>query len=470
MHTPPTTAYSGLTLILDKPSRFDLDNKRLLAGPAGVWMENEVLGFPLSGVDIRDLESCNKPLLEGSKYIALLGPQSAERFGNGIGQHGYPLIVKSCLATAAFFPQDCCDHRNIEGTGDDDDENEASERETKDAAPTKRANHRFWTKWHVQKLLGKWKDEAKIKIKAYPVLSELNKMISVLRDTTLYLDIETSRFHRNLSCIGISWEEIWPQIYVIPVYRTTGQRAYQDFWRFHAALSLAFSRNTVVAHNAMFDLFILHAFFKFSLPRNVYCTMLANHRCFPEIEKSLGHLIAQWTHQHYHKDQNTEVYNKAQEEQLWNYNARDVYALKLIKDAQTSYSKDNPGLIASIRQANESLVPYLVNSCQGLRLDQQALVESSNMLGRHADVFRKIAGILVGKPFNPGSAKQCKDFFHGELNYPVVTKGLDGPKLGSKQLYQLMIKTGNPLIPVILKYRKAAKDKSMLESELWTAT
>ena len=467
MHTPPTAEYSGLTILIDRPSRFDTDNNRLLAGPAGDWLEKEVLGFPISGVDIRDLSSFNLPLITGTKYIAILGPESAERFGRGINQHGYPLIVKEKTAVAAFYPQDCCDHRNIEGTDENEDE-ETSERETKDAAPTKRSNYRFWTKWHLRKLLRPWKTEERIRIAAYPVISTLSEALRRIRGSELYLDIETSRFHRNLTCIGISWKEIWPQVYVIPVYRTTGQRAYQDFYKFQAALALAFARNTVVAHNAMFDLLILHAFYKFPLPRAVYCTMLANHRCFPEIEKSLGHLIAQWTHQLYHKDQNTEVYNREQEEQLWTYNARDVYNLKLIKDAQTEYAVCNSGLQSSIAQANESLIPYLVNSTVGLRLDQIALLETSDILGREANQYARVASILVGKPFNPGSPKQCKDFFHGQLEYPVMAKGKDGPKLGRKQLFQLLLKTGNPLIPVILRYRKAAKDKSMLESELWT--
>jgi hypothetical protein len=470
MHTLPTTQYTGLCLIQDKPSRFDTDNNRLCAGPAGIWLENEVFHFPLSGVDIRDLSE-KAPLLTGTKKIALLGRDAADYYGNGLGQHGYSLIVKGCQAVAAFAPQDCCDHRNVEGqwTDNDDDKHE-SERDTKDTAATQRRNYRFWTHWHLQKLLTTTpRAEPKPQIITFPLLSVLNKLLNNLHNEEIYLDIETSRVHRAITCIGFSWRSIWPTVYVVPVYRTNGMLAYPNFHLFHRALSLAFTRNTVVAHNACFDLFILRAFYKFFFPRSVYDTMLANHRMFPEAEKSLGHLIGQWTWQPYHKDQNTEAYNRVQEEQLWRYNALDVYNLKLIKDAQTNYAASRLGLPESIAQANDSVIPYLSNSLVGLRLNQVKLIVTSQSLKLAATQYARIASILVGAPFNPGSPQQCKAYFYDKLKYQATSRTPEGaPKLGRKQFYQFLLKTNNPLINVCLRYRKAAKDASMLESELFT--
>lgn len=466
MRTPPTEPYSGLTVILDAPSRFDLDQNRLLSATGGEWFGEECLVVPYrcGNIDTRCLQD-RSPLLPGTKFILLLGSKHD-------GIPGYPYIRNGVPCTIAYHPQDCNDHRNFSGD-DDADEEQTTERDTKDEAPTRRKNYRFWTKWFTRKLIGACpfiQTGPRLEARVYPRLDEVIKVLRATTGQDLYIDIETSRIHRSLNCIGFSTSQLWPKVYVVPIYDYMGRLAYSDITEFHRELSLAFTRNTVVAHNGSgFDFFVLHAWYKFPLPTTPYDTMLANHRCFPEIEKSLAHLIAQWTILPYHKGENLEPRNPQQQEQLWLYNAKDVYALKLIKDAQLLYASSVTGLLPSIQQANASIIPYLTTTLNGLRLDQLKLANKSRTLLRDKALYERMASILVGKPFNPGSTKQCADFFHRDLHYPVVSRtGTGAPALGSKQLYQLQLKHNNPLIPVIIKYRLAAKDASMLESELWT--
>lgn len=474
MRTPPSTSYSGLTVYIDSPSRFDTE--RLISGTTRTWFE-ECCIKPLSleSVDVRDLTEIRTPLLPETKYVALLGSKVA---GNFIQDPpGYSTIFQSRPAITAFDPQTCNDHRAMSGGDDEDDDTDSAEsdRDTKERIPTRRRNYRFWTAWHLQKLLHRpVSPYPKLDYQPYPRLQEV---ISVLDNTTnedLYLDIETSRLHRCLSCIGFSTSSIWPRVYVVPVYLFTGDLGYSDFPLLHRALSLALTRNTVVIHNAAFDLTVLHGWYKFLMPSlhggAVYDTMAANHRCFPEAEKSLAHVISQWTWLPYHKDQNTEALTREQQNQLWLYNAKDVYALKLIKDAQLFHAAQIPGLLPSINQANASIVPYIVTSLTGLRLDQLALSQRSQTLERHKALYTRMAQILSGRPlFNPGSRDQCASYFHDTLHYDIVSRTPTGrPALGTKQLYQLQLKYPNPLIPVIIKYRATAKDLSMLESELFT--
>lgn len=170
----------------------------------------------------------------------------------------------------------------------------------------------------------------------------------------------------------------------------------------------------------------------------------------------------------YHKNFNTEVHTFQQEQQLWTYNAKDVYALKLVKPAQENYANTVPGLIPSIIQANNSILPYLTTSFAGLRLDLFQLANTQKKLKAYQTLYAKMASILAGIPFNPGSQKQCADYFHKTLHYQVMSKTpMKQPAMGSKQLYQLLLKYNNPLLPVIIKYREVAKDASSLESELW---
>jgi hypothetical protein len=469
MHTRPSILYSGMTVVLDAPSRFDEDTGHLLSGPAGPWF-SEISGLAIDSLDIRTVDT-PEAWLPGTERIVLAGSKATHRWTRQSNDPPcYTSVVPPGIHAMPVFPiQDCCDFKNLSG---DDTEHEESftERESKDRIPTRRKNYRFWTQVGVRKLLSPpTAPEPALKGIYYPKLNEVIQLLLDTRNEDLYLDIESSRSERCLTVVGFSTTKTWPKIYVVPVYLYNGDLAYQHFHRFHLALSVAMSRNTVVGHNiAGFDLLVLALFYGFPIPAlDPYDTMLANHRCFPEAEKSLAHVIAQWTNQPYHKDFSTEVYNFEQQNKLWVYNAHDVYTLKLIKDAQLAYASTIPGLTASINQANTSIVPYLVTSMTGLGLDEYKLASIGKELRRTKDAMARVASVLVGRPFNPGSSQQCIKFFVEELGYPVVGRTAEGkPAMGRKALYQMMLKHSNPLLPVIVKYRSVAKDLAMLESEL----
>lgn len=464
MRTPPTDSYTGFTVILDAPSRFD--RTALLSGPVKDWFQDSCLLAPhtLASIDVRTVDEIT-PLLPGTKAIALLGPKCAARYGGDLSRHGYPLSIQGIPAVVAFDPQESNDHRSLKEEGDD----ETTEREDKDRSPTRRKNWRFWTAWHIRKLLsGKIYEAPKLIPRLYPPIEEACAVLDAAKGEDLYLDIETSRIHGCLTCVGFSTTTTFPRVFVVPVYSASGAIAYRDFYRFYRSLSIAFTNNTVVAHNgAAFDFLVLRLFYKFPFPTTPYDTLIANHRCFPEVEKSLAHVISQWTTLLYHKDEIIEPRNRTEEERLWLYNAKDVYALKLIKDAQLQYAVNVPGLMNSIHQANASIVPYLETSRTGLRVNLLKLAKIANRLAVCKTAYARVASVLVGHTFNPASTDQCRKFFHDKLHYGVVSKTDKGlPALGSKQLYQLHLKYNNPLIPVILKYREVAKDLSSLEVEL----
>lgn len=470
MRTPPSIKYSGLTIILDAPSRFDTEH--LLSSPAGPWIE-EITSLPTSSMDLRTYD-CNDNFLPETKWIAIAGNKGANQYlRTSNDPPGYPHDFLNAKVTTIFDPQDCCDFKSMLGD-DNEAEERFTERDSKERIPTRRKNYRFWTAWHLRKLLSSATvSEPAINPICYPSIAAVERILLATRGEDVYLDIETSRVHQCLTVIGFSTSSIWPQIYVVPVYLLNGDLAYPRslFARFWRALSIAMVNNEMVIHNASFDLLVLAAWYGFPLPSiqggSVYDTMVANHRCFPEIEKSLAHVISQWTNQPYHKDTSTEIYNREQENKLWIYNAHDVYTLKLIKDAQLKWASSVAGLSDSIAQANKSIIPYIANSLTGLPLDLEALTNTGNDLATQKEACQRIASILVGHPFNPGSSQQCAKFFHDTLNYPVTRRTDKGaPAMDSKALYQLLLKYDNPLLPVIIKYRSAAKALSMLESEL----
>ncbi len=469
MFTPPTTNHCGLTLVLDKPSRFDKIHGKLLSGLVNDWFQQACLPtVPLASTHICDLTDLGS-IPNTTKKVLVLGDAAKERLMPN-GRVGYAQMIPSlrALGMAAYYPQDCCDVRQVETEDEDEDADATSDSETKNDYPTRRSNYRFWTSWFAKKLVkGTQQMPGNPRIIVKPDLKKLCTELDQVSDLPIYLDIETSMRNQNLACIGLSWKGLHPTIYVVPIYPLSGVLEYADIMPFIVSLFRAFTRNTIVIHNAMFDLTVLCGFYGMPLPKAVYCTMCSNHRLFPKEEKSLAHVIAQWTWLHYHKDVNSDPYDMGQQIAMWDYNGRDVFALPFIMDAQLAYA--NAGQRASIEQSNESLIPYLHTSLIGLPIDRYKWQLTEQRLQQRAHNLKRICSLLTGiADFNPAGPKQCADFFHKKLGYPVVELTDTGaPKLGRKQLYKLAISYPNPAITAVIAYRKTAKDLAMLGSNLF---
>jgi hypothetical protein len=114
-------------------------------------------------------------------------------------------------------------------------------------------------------------------------------LLSNTKGKFMYFDIETDWEEQNLLCFAFSFDGL--EIYSIPVLDYEYKWAYINLPQVMRALAIAIKDNTVVAHNgAAFDFFVLAH--KYRIPINkTYDTMLAMHRCFPDVERSLGHCL-----------------------------------------------------------------------------------------------------------------------------------------------------------------------------------
>ena len=446
-----------------------MDRSSLLTGAAGTFI-SEATSLPLTSLDLRTYDEKDKPWIPGTKAICWMGDGITTPCGSS--PYGYITSLGPVRHAQSWTPQDSVDMRHYEGGGSEDEDDDVSDRDTKDAYPTRRANYRFWTQEILRKLLRPIPVYPTLNPVLRPPLAQVIPILDAAKDGELYLDIETSRAHRAISCIGFSTSSTFPAVFVVPIYNYQGQIPYDrtSLFLFHRALSRAFQRNQVVIHNSHFDLLILRAWYKFHLPLAVYDTMLAGHRCYPEAEKSLSHNMVRWTWLPYHKNVATDVFSAAAERAMWLYNARDVFALKIIKDAQEQYAAEVPGLSDSITQANISVIPYLSMTLTGMPVDSYTQLKMEESLTLAKAQYERICGILAGNNgFNPGSTKQCAAYFHTKLGYPVVGRTETGaPKLGRKQFYQLLMKHDNPLLKAVMAYKKAAKDLSMLGFNYWS--
>lgn len=440
-------------LILTTPTRFGLAK-----GSAFDWFEQGCLP---SGIKLEECKILEK--YDGGSYprCLILGGEAFNRHFPGLTSveryRGGLLNLNNIPTTVTFHPQDADDFKSY-----DEDEEEAGGDE-KDVTLTQKRNYRFWIRSDTRKLLTKpIKPRQKEEIVIAPNLESITKLLSNCLGQRIFLDIECRRGDQSLNCIGLAINN--GPVYVIPIYDYRNNLFYSSPYNFFRALSLALVSNTVIIHNAMFDLFVLCYRYRCLFSWSVFDTMLAHHRCFPEVEKDLGHVISYWTWLPFHKDENVEFpRNAGQQEQLWNYNAKDVYAMREVYKEQLSYIEDR-GLSSSVARANNCVYPYLCTTLIGLSFAENECSAKRAELRARLVQLERIARILIGRSnFNPNSTQQAINFFHKTLNYDVQGRTDSGaPSLGRKELFKLRLKYPNPLIDVIINYRLLQKELSML--------
>lgn len=500
LRTKPSIPYCGLTIILSNPSRFD--NNKLLSAGAG-HLINDYCLRPEFNVMQCDIRLADEPsaFLEGTKCLLLLGEYAMHKYcvtsrNNTLNEmRGSPLVGPNNIpCIASYFPQDAVDMVNHEGhlnkeshtyEGDEAEEDEDEEGDEKTLGRTKRSNYAFWLLSDIKKCKFILRNGLPTrKVPNYIIWPKAKDVIEILRDTknqTLLYDKETDYEEQNLLCFSFSFDG--RNIFSVPILDFNYKLAYgNDTYRIIAGLSVGVANNLLVAHNGhSFDFFVLA--FKYGIPvKKCYDTMIAQHRIYPDIEKSLGHCTSLWTWEVFHKDIDSRAYRtKEHMIQKLEYCAKDVYTMYLIKQAQDAYAKTIPGLQESIKVANDSIRPYLTCSMQGIRFSQEKVDKLKKENDRLMMQYIRIINILVGsfaledcrkqikggKPKSfPGSNTQCVHYFHVLLGYPVLwrSKKTQKPSLGATIMYKLRLKyPDNPVITMVLLYRSLAKEYGTLK-------
>lgn len=497
LRSKPKLVYSGLSIVLNNPSRFDKAD--LISGNAGTFFSETCLRPEINKFqcDIR-LKEDSSPLLDGTRAVLLLGEGAAKQWlgtDNSLNEiRGVPYERDGVIYMASYVPQDCVDLRDFESKhnplsehyvdeewSDDDDDNDTSTDEKSRHGKTKRRNYGFWL----------WKDCIKLKrlmrtgltaypppkIVIYPPEDVVIKLLTETKNKFMGFDCETD-IEFNITVFSFAYDT--NTIYSIPCILPDYSWAYSSLPRIYRALSVAIRDNIIVAHNGTnFDFNVLARKYRIAIGR-CYDTMVAHNRCFPEQEKSLGHCISLWTNLGFHKDMGDVSYsNLTNAQQIWHYCALDVYSMMLVKESIDAYAEVTPGIKESIAQAMASIKPYLTTSLLGIKYDQIALEKRRRENDRLMTQYIRWVELLVGKETLKilrgkgkssllASPAQTVKYFHEMLGYPVVGKGKprqDGsvhPSLGAVNLFKLRLKHDNPVIDIILAYRELAKESGTL--------
>ena len=152
-----------------------------------------------------------------------------------------------------------------------------------------------------------------------------------------------------------------------------------------------------------------------------------------------------------------------------------------IREAIDHYATRRPGLTESIQQANSGIRAYLTSTLQGVAYNDVRRIEMMNRNDRLMMQYLRWIELLIGKEYLavlrrksinplPNSNNQCVQYFHTALGYNAVarSKKTGAPSLGKEAMYKLRLAHDNPVIDVILAYRKKAKETgTYLKFEPW---
>jgi len=469
IHPEPGRKHNGVVVKISRPNRYDFTNGRLLSGPPGDFLKDTIRSCDVDPAEcIYTLDPYfnigRKNLILGDDANRKVGPGNRSDLNSG---RGYVY----CETVATYLPVDCTDivdHEHGWEDDDGDDEDDAGNTQ-KDSAPTARRNYRFWFKADIAKLLkGERRTAHKFTVLRDLSTHEVIKALNSLSNSFLYFDIETHPPSDTVQCFTFA-SPIGAAIQV-PVYDHRGQSCHTDLPKLFAALCRCMQRNVTVGHNLSFDLGFLFHFHGVPFSSSIYDTMLAQHRCFPEAEKSLAHTMSYWLNVPNHKgDAGTFTpYNRNQFQQLLDYNTNDVLVLREIHNAQLKHASNDVGLMASITQANDVSFEYLAAGFTGFEVDvsllRSKLAKTDALLKDLERVLVTLTGI---EGFNPASPQQVGAWLYEGLCYPIVDKTDSGEgATGMKALYKLLLKNPqNVALKLVILYRTEAQSRKMLGFE-----
>lgn len=477
-----------LAIVLSNLSRFDIKNKKPLSGNAGNWFIYSLVGKSL--FDKATLVICQENSLvilpTGTTHCILLGEEAGRRIlkseYKGLHSSRGTIFTRNNVDyILTYQPQDAFDvkaeYEEDNKLSTDEDATDSDSINEKDSTVTKRSNWRGWLTLDIAKFVSHIRlpqKDIEFDIKICPPIMDLIEELS--KNETLAVDIETTLEDHEMTVIGFGFP-LSKKVFVIPFYDYTGKRLYTNTeltYLYRAIYNRFQNSGTVIAHNSMFDFFILAYKYHIAPPVSIEDTMLMQHRIYPELEKSLGHCISHWTNFPYHKDEGIfEPNNQQQQETFWMYNAKDIVGTLNVWIRQGERLAINKGARDSCKQVNECIPAYLHNTLLGILLDTDStniLVEKNT---KALIQYQRVIDALVGPDvqYLPSSSQSCAKYFHKILGYPIKKRSLKTgePSVDEGTLWKL--KLANPLNVVIdfsIRYRELQKVNNIGQIELWT--
>jgi len=288
--------------------------------------------------------------------------------------------------------------------------------------------------------------------------SVLSQILNRVRQAPLKLSIDIETRAGHIACIGIAWSEL--EAICIPLMTVSCDSGYWTEDEEVELLNLLYlilsSPNCEgVGQNFLYDAqyFLRHLHYVPTFARD---TMLAQHACFSNMQKSLAFISSMYCeHYTYWKDEGKEWAKDVNEDQLWTYNCKDcVYTYEV--DSVEQRNVDSMGL-REVHDFQQSLFyPVLRTMDRGIRIDTS---RRANFAMELMDEIAKREQWFIdelGHPVSPKSPKQMSELFYQELGQkPVFNRKTGGVSCDDESLRKVGEKEPilQPLINKISEYR-----------------
>lgn len=297
-----------------------------------------------------------------------------------------------------------------------------------------------------------------------PTFDEVIDYLDACNESSQFaFDIEVSR--EEVSCISFSHS---PQHAISIPFIERGKEYFslpqeEAIWQKIAEV-LENPETKSIAHNTTFDATFL--FRKYGIKTaNLHDTMIGQAINYPDFPKSLQFVTSIYTKIPYYKDEGKKVIkgdNYVNDERFWLYNAKDSLVLmkvfpKMMEDLDKLDNKE------TYENQRRLIRPLLYLTELGINMNTSGLINKS--MESEAEIIRIENQMedIIGRPINPRSPKQLKEYFYGEKGLkPYKSRSTGRPTTNQTALKRLARKKNKDVSNVaelLLRHRKLSKMK-----------
>ena len=260
-------------------------------------------------------------------------------------------------------------------------------------------------------------------------------------------DIEV--YNKHISCMSFGYRGILQAIGIcIPFYDaeassrarwTTEQEA--ELWQLIAEL-LQNPENTIIGQNYIFDMSVLTLRNGILPTAKIEDTMVAHSIINPDTPKGLDYLCSVYTNIPYYKE-DRKLWNKLDEAQdrFWEYSAKDALATLLVWEELVDDLESDPMHMRTYRSTMD-LYPLLMYIQQGgIKIDLERLELLKVETEQEHDAKLQELTEASDYEFNPGSSKQCAEYFYSHKGLrPYTNRKTGNPTTDDDALRRLIIR------------------------------
>ena len=224
------------------------------------------------------------------------------------------------------------------------------------------------------------------------------------------------------------------------------------------------------AQNAAFEASILEWHYQMPIMQYIkYDTMLAQHATNPELPKALDYLASVYTDQPYYKgmvDWKQVATGKQPVEEVYEYNAIDVWVTHKVMEEQIHHDLDDPKVLETFQHEMALLAPLWEMSKRGVRINTPALEALRGTLAEEFTEMQARLNELAGKRVNVKSLVDMRWLLFTHLKMKAGRKTSTGAATDDKTLSMLLGKASDEQASVITLVRDIRQRRDLLSKFL----